>query len=333
MIAPQGETTDPDSFYELCAASRDLYTDFVAEVEELSGEQVGLRREGTLMISLDATSCGELEEVYKCQTRAGLAIERLAPEEARRLAPQLSPEIHSAFFVAGDYCVDNEKLARALYKACRRLGVVFHTDTRVTAFDVRSGQIESVAVNERSQAAPGRFTAGQFVLAAGAWSGEIASFFGLSLPVRPCRGEMIELEGAPDFPMVVRAGHHYLVPRSEGRLLAGSTMEYTGFEKDVTVRGLQSILENAARIAPGVRNLRFRRAWAGLRPDTADHWPILGYGGLKNLVFATGHFRNGILLTPVTAKLISELIVSGLASRTLDLYSPLRFSKTRLDAH
>ncbi|HEX5482994.1 MAG TPA: FAD-dependent oxidoreductase, partial [Terriglobia bacterium] len=111
MIAPQGETTEPDGFYELCAASRDLYPEFVAEVEELSGERVGLRREGTLMVSLDETSCVELGEVYDCQTRAGLAIDRLAPEEARRLAPQLSPQIRSAFFIAGDYCVDNEKLA------------------------------------------------------------------------------------------------------------------------------------------------------------------------------------------------------------------------------
>lgn len=333
MIAPQGETTEPDAFYQLCAASRDFYPDFVAEVEEISGEGVGLRREGTLMVSLDETSHRELDHIYSCQTKVGLSLEWLLPEDARRLAPQVSRQIRSAVFIAGDYCVDNEKLARAVYKACLRLGVTFHINARVAAFNAYDGRIESVAVNERSQAAPARFIAGQFVLAAGAWSGEISSSLGLSLPMKPCRGAMIEFDGAPEFPLVIRAGHHYLVPRSEGRLLAGSTMEYTGFEKVVTAGGLRSILEGAERIVPGIKSLRFRRAWAGLRPDTADHWPILGYGEWKNLVFATGHFRNGILLTPVTAKLIAELIMTGSPSLSLEPYSSLRFSKNQPRAH
>ncbi|HLI30498.1 MAG TPA: FAD-dependent oxidoreductase, partial [Terriglobia bacterium] len=173
--------------------------------------------------------------------------------------------------------------------------------------------------------APLVYSADHFVLAAGAWSGELAASLNLPLPVKPCRGQMIEFEGAIEFPCTVRAGHFYCVPRSGGRLIAGSTMEYAGFEKAVTAEGLLSILERACRLVPSLAGQRFRRAWAGLRPDTPDHWPILGYGAWTNLVFATGHFRNGILLTPITARLISELIVTGSASINLQPYSPTRF--------
>lgn len=135
----------------------------------------------------------------------------------------------------------------------------------------------------------------------------------------------MEFEGAERLSVTLRAGHHYLVPRSGGRLVAGSIMEYAGFENAVTGEGLKSILTAAERITPCLRRLRFRRAWAGFRPDTPDHLPILGYGEYRNLVFATGHFRNGILLTPITAKLISELILKGAASEPLELYRPDRF--------
>jgi glycine oxidase len=124
---------------------------------------------------------------------------------------------------------------------------------------------------------------------------------------------------------VVRAGTHYLVPRPERRVLVGTTAEYVGYEKAVTAGGLRAILEGASRLGPLVNDLRFQRAWAGLRPDTPDHLPILGYGEIENLVFATGHFRNGILLAPPTAQIIAELILKGSASQPLEVYSPQRF--------
>jgi glycine oxidase len=138
---------------------------------------------------------------------------------------------------------------------------------------------------------------------------------------------MIEFDSAADLPLPVRLGHHYLVPRSGSRVLAGTTQEYVGYEKAVTGGGLQSILEGTARLAPLVGDYRFRRAWAGLRPDTADHLPILGYGELENLIFATGHFRNGILLAPLTAQLISELFLTRSTSRSLEAYRPGRFER------
>jgi glycine/D-amino acid oxidase-like deaminating enzyme len=145
--------------------------------------------------------------------------------------------------------------------------------------------------------------------------------------MEPCRGQIIEFECSTDFPRVVRQGHHYLVPRPPGRVLAGTTAEYVGYEKAVTGEGLRSILEGAMRLTPRVKDFRLRRAWSGLRPDTADHLPILGYGEFENMIFATGHFRNGILLAPLTAQLISELFLTRSTSRPIEAYNPLRFAR------
>jgi glycine oxidase len=143
---------------------------------------------------------------------------------------------------------------------------------------------------------------------------------------------MLEFEVPVELPMPVRAGHHYLVPRAGRRVLAGTTSEYAGFNKEVTAEGLRSIIEGGLRFAPLLRDLRFRRAWAGLRPDTPDHLPVLGHSELENLVFATGHFRNGILLAPVTAQLISEVMMTGSTSRSMDPYLPSRFGSRRIPA-
>jgi len=168
-------------------------------------------------------------------------------------------------------------------------------------------------------------SAGRVILAAGCWSGQLAETFGLSLPIVPCHGEMIEFETPSEIPYVVRAGINYVVPRAAQTALAGTTAKWGSFEKAVTAGGLQSIIRGITRILPIAKDFKFRRAWAGLRPDTKDHLPILGLGTLRNLVFATGHFRNGILLAPITAKVIAELILTGAPSHALDLYSPGRF--------
>lgn len=327
MIAPQGETTEPDDLYTLCAASRDLYPAFAAEVEELSGQSVRFSQQGTLFAALDESQAAEIDRVYRSQAAAGLVVERLGPGEAHRLCPQLAPANLGALLMTGDHRVDNEVLIAALQAACRRAGVTFHLHTTVTRLGARAGRVETADAQNGAQAEG--FTAGVFVLAAGAWSGEVAASLGIPIATRPCRGQLIELQGADNFSLTLRAGHHYLVPRSGGRLVAGSNMEYAGFSKAVTAEGLRSILASAEKMAPAVGRMQFRRAWAGLRPDTADHLPILGRAEPANLILATGHFRNGILLTPVTAKLISELILSGSSSMPIDVYSPLRFGRGR----
>lgn len=323
MVAPQGEMLEPDAFFELSKTSRDIYPDFAAEVEELSGESVNYRRDGTLLVAIDDHECEELEHIYTNQTRLGLPLERLTGEMAAQRLAGLSPEIKVALLVEGDHWLNNERLAQALVKAGEKAGVEFHWHSTATRFNIKSGRVESVEVGRNGSSRT--YSASKFVLAAGCWSKLLAEPLGVALQMEPCHGQIIEFETREELPCVVRAGIHYLVPRSGRTVLAGTTAEYVGYEKAVTAQGLQSILEGVSRIAPLLKKATFRRAWSGLRPDTKDHYPILGYGELKNLVFATGHFRNGILLAPITSKLISELLLTGSTSLPLEGYSPERF--------
>jgi glycine oxidase len=324
MIAPQAEISGLDPFFDLCAASRDLYAGFIAEIEELSGTAVFYQRTGALLLALSDLEAQELQQTYQGQKKAGLPVERLTSAVASIRVAGLPPELREALYVAGDHWVDNEELAPALVAACERVGVQFRSGAEGKRLKLDSERITGVETSTHGRALE-TVSAGCYVLSAGAWSGEFARDTGLNLPVVPCRGQMMEFESDIELPMVLRAGHYYLVPRSERRVLAGATSEYVGHHKAVTAEGLKSILEGVSRMAPFVKQMRFRRAWCGLRPDTADHLPVLGSGRLENLIFATGHFRNGILLAPVTAKLISELILKGSSSRSLDAYSPERF--------
>jgi glycine oxidase len=326
MIAPQGEAIAAGDFFRLCTASRDLYADFASEIEELSGEHVGYRRDGTVVLALDPEADQELDKLQRAHLRLQLPMERLDPATLRERIPQLASGIRGGLLVPGDHWVNNERLTQALAKACERCGVRIQPETEVRALRTVGSRVECLELS-----AGERVAAGQVVLAAGCWSSRLAAPLGLCVPVEPCRGQMLEFESDTELPCVVRAGHHYLVPREEGRVIAGSTMEHVGFDKAVTGEGLWSILTAIGRIVP-LAGLRFRRAWAGLRPDTADHLPILGYGEHENLVFATGHFRNGILLAPITARLIADLILTGRTSHGIAPYSVLRFRNARQGA-
>ncbi len=325
MIAPQGELIEPEPFSDLCTASRDLYPEFVAEVEDLSQERVHYRRDGTLLVAIEEHECDELEHIYRTQTRRGLPLERLTNDKVLKRLPGLSPRIELALFVAGDHWVDNERLTRALVKAAERSGATFHWNCNVTGFKVQGDQVEGVRTVPPGADTETTLSAGRFILAAGCWSGQLAETLGVSLPIVPCHGEMIEFETPAELPYVVRAGIHYVVPRGRQTVVAGTTAKWGGYEKVVTAGGLQSIVQGVTRILPIAKDFRFRRTWAGLRPDTKDHLPILGFGALSNLIFATGHFRNGILMAPITAKVIAELLLTGAPSQPLDLYSPGRF--------
>ncbi len=328
MIAPQSESAEPDAFFAMCASSHALFPDFVAEVESLSGQEVDFRREGSLLVAVEEKQVAELEKLYWNQTRAGLPLERVAPAALQQKMPGLSNEIRLALGVSEDHWVDSEKLARAVVKAAERLGVKFHGHCAVEEVSIRENRVDAIQAGPKSAGGEStRFSAGSFVLAAGCWSGELAARIGLSLPLKPCRGQMMEFESPCEIRHVVRNGSHYLVPRSARRVVVGSTMEYAGFEKHVTAEGLQSILNGAMKFAPFLKDCAFLRAWAGLRPDTADHLPILGYDKLDNLILATGHFRHGILLAPITAQIISELALSRSTSLPLEAYRPTRFAK------
>jgi glycine oxidase len=327
MLAPQGETVEPDAFYQLCAASRDLYPAFIEEVRELSGANVDYHRDGTLLVAANEAEKRELETAYAAQSRIGLPIEPLSPEAVGQRVPGLSPTLQYALFVPGDHWLDNEQLCVAVAAACARLGVQILPHHSVTGFEIHGERLQSLKAREAGSMGGERtFAASEFVLAAGCWSAELTKPHGIKLAMQPCHGQMLEFEVAHALPCVVRAGHHYLVPRSGNRVVAGTTAEWGQFEKAVTGEGMRSILEGVTRFAPLVKEMKFRRAWSGLRPDTADHLPILGRGDISNLFFATGHFRNGILLAPITAEIIGDLLVRGSSSRPIDAYRPTRFA-------
>ena len=323
MLAPLGEMVEPRTFSELCVASRNLYPRFAAEIEESSGHHSGYRSDGSLMVALDEKLEEELAEIHRAQTTQGYTLHPLTAAEIRGCASDLSPQIRSGLFIPDDHWIDNERLMHALLIACQRAGVRVEAGCAVHKFHTKGDRMDGIAAGNDT-----RFTAKTYVLAAGCWSGKIAEGLGVNVPVAPCCGQMMEFEVQRELPFVVRSGMHYLVPRPGCRLLVGATSEYTGFEKSVTARGMFSLIEGAVRLAPMVGEARFLRAWAGLRPDTADHLPILGYGEIENLVFATGHFRNGILLAPVTAEIIAELIAKGLTSRPIEAYRPTRFTES-----
>jgi glycine oxidase len=326
MLAPQSEMVGPRDFSDLCVMSRSLYPRFAAEIEELSGQSVGYRRDGSLLVALDEKQEKEHVEAYHRQTARGLQVEQLNASDVHHRVAGLSQEIRSGLFVAGDHWIDNERLMRALVTACRRAGARVEAGHAVRRFELKGQRIEGLETASEAAGQAATYTAKTYVLAAGCWSGELAAQFGVKAPLVPCRGQMMEFEARRELPLVVRAGLHYLVPRPQQRVLTGTTSEYVGHKKAVTGEGLRSILEGVRRLAPFVGDFTFCRAWAGLRPDTADHLPILGYGEIENLVFSTGHFRNGILLAPATAQIIAELILKGSASQPLEIYSPKRFN-------
>ncbi len=332
MIAPQGEKTDSEAFSALSWESHGLYPEFVAEIEGVSGKDVGYRRDGTLLVALDEQQACELENIRSHQPgdrhqpspetpgNAGFPIERLTAADLGRRVAGLSDPVLGAQFLPADHWVDNERLTGAVIEAGRRRGVNFYARRAVRNLCVRNGRLESI------EAGGERVYAGEFVLAAGCWSGALAASAGVEIPTLPCRGQMLEFELPSPLPMVVRAGHYYLVPRADNRVVVGTTAEYVGFEKAVTADGMQSILQAALRLAPLLSEARFCRAWAGLRPDTADHLPVLGRCGIQGLTLATGHFRNGILLAPVTARLIAEMIVANSSPPAIEPFCASRFS-------
>ena len=213
-----------------------------------------------------------------------------------------------------------------MIEAARRLGVKVPSHCPVKELIVREDRVEAIQPGPALSTARPRYSAGSFVLAAGCWSGGLGAQAGMPLALKPCRGQMLEFESPREIPHVIRAGTHYLVPRSGRRLVVGTTAEYAGFEKRVTAEGLQWILNGAMRFAPFLKECVFLRSWAGLRPDTSDHLPILGHSKLHNLILAPGHFRHGIRLAPLTAQEISELLLGRATSFPLEPYRPGRFA-------
>jgi len=305
MLLPQVEADAPDEFFNLACQSRDLYPAFAAALREETGIDIELDTTGTLYLALTEHDHEEIEKRYGWQTRAGFAVERLSGAEARELEPCISEATLGVLRFPKDIQVENRRLLSALANSVTKLGVDIATQTTVDSLIIEGNRVRGV------QTSRGAINCPTVVIAAGTWSSFIKS---VPAPaIEPIRGQMICLEAKPQLTRhVIYSPRGYIVPRQDGRLLAGSTSEHAGFAKCVTAGGIATILRNALDISPAITGLPIVDTWAGLRPRAAGGLPVIGpCVEIDGLFYATGHYRNGILLAPLTGELISKAIVSS----------------------
>lgn len=292
----------------LCLESQARWPGFAAELEALTGLPVGLRNQGTLVVASTRDEVELLRANYEFQRGLGLDLVWLTGAAAKEKEPFLNPRTAAGVFSARDGQVDNRLASAALIVALERTGARLHEGVEVTGLDVRGGRVTGVVLGDRVVAAD------QVVLAAGAWS-RLVPGQASPPPVRPVKGQMMSLSMDPANPLlthVVWAPKCYLVPRADGTLIIGATTEEKGFDSQMTAGGVLALLDAAWRALPGVEELPVKEMWTGHRPGCRDDAPILGpASGLDGLILATGHHRNGILLAPLTADAIADLVLTG----------------------
>jgi len=308
--------------------SQSLWPDFAAELEQITGQSVDLRREGALAVALTADDQARLMHHLEFQKRLGLPLEWLSAAEARQREPHLASRLAGAIFIPEDHQVDNRKLAMALRLAAEAAGAVIHEHAPVERLLVSGERVAGVVLADGTQV-----VADVVVLAAGAWSRQIEGLPAeLRPPVRPVKGQIVALQmdaAAPLVRHVIWAPNVYMVPRNDGRLLLGATMEEKGFDAALTAGGVLALLEAAWRAVPMIEELPIADMWVGHRPGSRDDAPILGPAALPGLVYATGHHRNGILLTPITADAISQLVLDGTIDAAIAPFGMERFARAQ----
>jgi glycine oxidase len=327
MLAPQAEADRADAFFELACKARASYDTFARSLHEETGIDIELEKTGTLYLAFTDKDQEEIEHRYVWQTRAGLAIERLTGEEARRLEPGVSPRVRAALRFPLDVQVENRRLIEALAAAVEKQGVRLYKGTRVKKLLVERGRVRGV------EASQGKIEAPVVVIACGAWTSFITAEGKAAPPpgIEPVRGQMLCFETKRGLARhVIYSPRGYIVPRLDGRLLAGTTTELAGFDKSVTIEGMRRITQHALEIAPAIEGLPLVDSWAGLRPRSMDDWPVMGAcAETSGLFYATGHYRNGILLAPLTGEMLARQILTGTASPLLDAFSPARFHNNK----
>ena len=294
----------PAELRMLGSASAKAYPEFVQELEDESGAKIDLRREGTIAFF----------PAPRCDPRW----RPLAAEEVRELEPKLETGLPHAY-LSDEGSVDPRGLVAALLKAAKHRGIEIANGERVTAVAVEGGKVTGV-MTERTQ-----FKAPIVVNCAGAWAGEIGSTAEGGCGTRPIKGQMLAVIAHHVLQRVVRGPEAYLVPRSDGRVLIGATVEDAGFDQRVDPDTIQRLHQAGARLVPELGEARMHEAWAGLRPGTKDDLPILGATRIDGLYAATGHYRDGILLTPITARLLGQVIRGERPEIGLEAFSPARF--------
>jgi glycine oxidase len=325
MLAPVTEAAyGEERLLALCRESLDRFPAFVTELQSAGGAHIALGTAGTLLIGFDADDMRALDELHAFQLELGLAARRLTPGQARRVEPTLTPRLRGALHVPGDHSVDARGLHAALLAAGQAVGVRV-ARTRIGALQVKHGRAMGLCLADGAELA-----AGTVVLALGAWSASLPG--APPLPVRPVKGQILRLRGADGLlggtvRALVRGRQVYLVPYGQGGLVVGATVEEKGFDPAVTAGAVYELLHDAIEVVPAVAELELAETLARWRPGTPDNAPLLGPSAMPGLVIATGHYRNGVLLTPVTGDVIAELVASGSLPTLAAPFVPDRFGR------
>jgi len=320
MLAPLSESPRPGPFVELCLASLRLYPALADVLHEETGIDIQYLPSGILRVALTEDQERELRHRLEWQSALGLPLEWVDGEALRRLEPRLAPA-RGALYSPQEHQVSAGRLTQALAQAATRRGAVLQQGAAVTGLLANGRRVTGV------RTASGKVSAGHVVLAAGPWTGAFARRLGVPLPVRPVRGQMLAFA---DFALPLRhivwGEAAYLVPKANGFLFVGATVEDVGFRSATTVRGQSALRRSARGLVPSLAHSEIASSWAGLRPGSPDGLPILGpVPGWEGLSVAGGHYRNGILLAPITGRLMAQLVTKGKTEASLAPFSPARF--------
>ncbi len=332
MLAPVTEATfGEEHLVRLLVAAAGRWPDFAADLGSATGTDVGYRPCGMVVVAADPSDRSVIDQLLGYQQRLGLAARRLSGTECRQLVPALAPGVRGGAEMPGDHQVDNRKLVGALLEACGGAGVTFVADRVTAVVTGPDGAARGVHL-----AAGGDLPAGAVVACAGAATPLLDGVPPGTFPaVRPVKGHVLRLRGPADHPLLertVRGLVHgrpcYLVPRADGRLVVGATSEERGFDTTVQAGAVHALLDDARTLVPGIDELELEESMAGLRPGSPDNAPFVGWTGVPRLAVATGHYRNGILLTPLTAEGIAAVLTGEPLPPPLDGFGPDRSTPT-----
>jgi glycine oxidase len=335
MLSPRPDSPRDVPLVPLAKESLRLYPQFVRAVEDVSGKPVNYAREGALEILFAPSEETDRERTVSELRALGLGVEPISLDTARVCEPSIARHPRAAVWLPDEGAVEPRLLVEGVLAGARGRGAEFRPHCPVTEFLLQRDRCVGFVAGGQ------QIAAGHVIVASGCFSGGIAAETNLMAryaPTRPVRGQMLALRPPEGLQLrrVLRSERGYLVPRKDGRVVAGSTKEDAGFEKIVTAAGIRKILDAALELCPGLESAEIVENWSGLRPGTPDDLPILGATDIDGLMIATGHYRNGILLAPVTAKLVREWITNGRSTFDAKPFSPLRFSggvKSRTAAH
>jgi glycine oxidase len=324
MLAVQAETNKCDTFFRFCDESRNLFPNFAAELLDETGIDIELETSGTLYLSFNENDSIEINKRFEWQKSAGLTVEKLNATEIRKIEPFISPDVREGLFFEKDWQVENRKLLSALKLFAENNNIDVCENEEVVAILNEKNRVIGVETKN------GKFLADKVIITTGAWTSFIKTTDFVLPEIKPIRGQMLSVKTAKRlFSKVIYSPRGYIVPRRDGRILAGATVEDIGFDSNITREGMDNIFANTLELVPSLENLGIAEKWSGLRPFFADGLPILGrIPNFDNILIATAHFRNGILLAPKTAEIIAKQAINSIESEYSVEFGISRLSKS-----